>query len=263
MRIWQAIILGLVQGFTEFLPVSSSGHLLLIERWLKVDTGGGLFFDIMLHMGTLVPVCIVFYKNIKGLFIKPYKTLLYLVIATLPAVAAGFLLQDKIEYLYKGGTLLSAVLLSLSFLFTAAELIFAEKVARKNKNALPLSVKSSIIMGVFQGFAIVPGLSRSGTVITGGTVARLENGKNAEFAFLMSIPVILGAALVSGAKVLSEGAAVEIVPTVFGVIAAAVSGYIAIGVTLAAVKKAKYGRFSLYLILLAALSVLTKVLFGV
>ena len=97
MRIWQAIILGAVQGLTEFLPVSSSGHLLLIERWLKIDTGGGLFFDITLHLGTLIPVCIVFFKSIKGLFVQPYKTLLYLVIATLPAVAAGFLLQDKID----------------------------------------------------------------------------------------------------------------------------------------------------------------------
>ena len=263
MRIWQAIILGAVQGLTEFLPVSSSGHLLLMERWLKIDTDGGLFFDIMLHMGTLIPVCIVFFNSIKGLFVKPYKTLLYLVIATLPAVAAGFLLQDKIENLYKGGTLLSAVLLSFSFIFTSAELFFAGKISQKNKNALPLSAKSSIIMGVFQGFAIVPGLSRSGTVITGGTIARFEKGKNAEFAFLMSIPVILGAAVVSGVKVARQGVNVEVLPVLFGVITAAVSGYIAIGVMLAAVKKAKFGWFSLYLILLAFLSVLTKVVFGV
>ncbi|MBP5466426.1 MAG: undecaprenyl-diphosphate phosphatase [Clostridia bacterium] len=263
MRIWQAIILGAIQGFTEFLPVSSSGHLLLIERWIGVNTGGGLFFDIMLHTGTLVPVFIVFNKSIKGLFVKPYKTLLYLIAATLPAALAGFLFQDKIEYLYKGGTLLSAILLAVSFLFTAIELFFAEKISQKNKNALPLSVKSSIIMGVFQGFAVIPGLSRSGTVITGGAFAKLENGKNAEFAFLMSIPVILGAAAVSGVKIVSRGATVETVPTLFGVITAAVSGYIAINVMLNAVKKAKYGRFSVYLILLAVASVLTKVLFGV
>nr|MBO4517272.1 undecaprenyl-diphosphate phosphatase [Clostridia bacterium] len=263
MRIWQAILLGLVQGFTEFLPVSSSGHLLLIERWLKIDTGGGLFFDIMLHLGTLIPVCAVFFDGIKGLFVKPYKTLLYLIIATLPAVAAGLLLQDKIEYLYKGGTVLSAALLSLSFLLTAAELFFAEKTSQKNKNALPLSAKSSIIMGVFQGFAVIPGLSRSGTVITGGAVSGLKNDKNAEFAFLMSIPVILGAALISGVKTVSQGAAIDLLPTVFGVVSAAVSGHIAVGVMLKAVKKAKYGRFSVYLVLIAVLSLLTKILFGV
>nr|MBO4518358.1 undecaprenyl-diphosphate phosphatase [Clostridia bacterium] len=257
MKIWQAIVLGLVQGFTEFLPVSSSGHLLLIERWLKIDTGGGLFFDITLHLGTLIPVCAVFFNQIKGLFVKPYKTLSYLFIATLPAVAAGFLLQDKIEGIYKGGTALSKALLSLSFLFTAAELVFAEKISQKNKNALPLSAKSSIIMGVFQGFAIVPGLSRSGTVITGGAVAKLEKGKNAEFAFLMSIPVILGAAFISSVKTVSQGASIDVLPTVFGVISAAVSGYIAIGVMLKAVKKAKYGRFSIYLVFLAAASALT------
>ena len=263
MQIWQAIVLGAVQGFTEFLPVSSSGHLLLIERWLNIDTEGGLFFDIMLHLGTLVPVFIVFMKSIKELFIKPYKRLLYLFIASLPAVATGFLFQDKIEHLFKGGTMLSAVLLSVSFLLTAGELVFAEKISRKNKNALPLSVKSSIIMGVFQGLAIVPGLSRSGTVITGGAVAGLEKGKNAEFAFLMSIPVISGAALVSGTKVVHQGVSIEIVPILFGVITAAATGYIAISIMLNAVKKARFGRFSLYLILLAFLSVLTKVLFGI
>lgn len=263
MQIWQAIILGAVQGLTEFLPVSSSGHLLLMERLLGVKTDGGLFFDISLHIGTLVPVCIVFFKSIVSLFKKPYNRLLYLFIATLPAVLTGFLFQDAIEKLYKGGGTLSAVLLAVSFCFTAAELILAEKISEKNKNALPLSLKSSIIMGVFQGVAIIPGLSRSGTVITGGTVARLDGDTNAEFAFLMSIPVILGAAAVSGIKVINNGCVIETMPVIFGVITAAVTGYIAISVMLKAVKKAKYKGFSVYLLILAAVSVLTKVVFGV
>lgn len=263
MRIWQAILLGAVQGLTEFLPVSSSGHLLVMERWLGVNTNGGLFFDIALHVGTLVPVCIVFFKSIKGLFKKPFGKLLYLFVASLPAAAIGFLFQDEIEVLYKGGGVLSAVLLAVSFVFTAAELILAEKISEKNKNALPLSLKSSIIMGVFQGFAVIPGLSRSGTVITGGTLCKLDRDTNAEFAFLMSIPVILGATAISGAKAVTEGVNIDVLPVIFGVVTAAVTGYIAVNATLKAVKSAKYKRFSIYLIALAAASVLTKVIFGV
>ena len=88
MQIWQAILLGAVQGFTEFLPVSSSGHLILAERWLNINTDGGLFFDITLHLGTLVPVFIVFFKSIKELFRKPYTKLFYLAVASLPAAVA-------------------------------------------------------------------------------------------------------------------------------------------------------------------------------
>lgn len=263
MQIWQAIILGAIQGFTEFLPVSSSGHLIMVERLLGVTTDGGLFFDIMLHIGTLVPVFIVFFKSITGLFKKPYNKFLYLAAASLPAAAAGFLFQDKIETLFKGGGILSAVLLAVSFSVTAAELLFAEKISEKNKNTLPLSLKSSIIMGVFQGFAIIPGLSRSGTVITGGAVAKLNGNDNAEFAFLMSIPVILGASAVSGIKVATSGCVIEPLPVLFGVVTAAVTGYIAVNVMLKAVKKAKFKRFSVYLIVIAAASVLIKVLFGV
>ena len=263
MQVWQAIILGAVQGLTEFLPVSSSGHLLLTERWLGVNTDGGLFFDIALHVGTLVPVCIVFFKSIKGLFKKPFGKLLYLFVASLPAAAIGFLFQDEIEVLYKGGGVLSAVLLAVSFVFTAAELILAEKISEKNKNTLPLSLKSSIIMGVFQGLAVIPGVSRTGTVITGGRIAQLDRGTNAEFAFLMSIPVILGAATVSGVKAVKSGCVIEPLPVIFGVITAAVTGYIAVNAMLKAVKRAKYKRFSVYLIILAAASVLTKVIFGV
>ena len=118
-------------------------------------------------------------------------------------------------------------------------------------------------MGVFQGFAIIPGVSRSGTTITGGLVAGLNKDRTAEFAFLMSIPVILGASAVSGIKVIKSGAEIELLPVLFGMISAAVFGYIAVNATLKAVKKAKYKRFSVYLVLLAAASVLSKVIFGV
>lgn len=263
MSIWQAVLLGAVQGFTEFLPVSSSGHLLLLKRWLNIETDGGLFFDVTLHLGTLIPLIIVFFGKIKEIFRKPFPTLLYIIAASLPAAAVGFLFQDKIEYAFMGGGVLSAALLSVTFALTAAELFLIEKINRKSQKTLPLSLKSSIIMGVFQGFAVLPGLSRSGTTLTGGTVAKLDKSESADFAFLMSVPVILGAAAVSGVKAISEGANVALLPTLFGVTTAAITGYIAVNATLSAVKHGKLKRFSVYLIAIAVLSFLTKILFGV
>ena len=262
MEIWQAIVLGAVQGLAEFLPVSSSGHLILMQRWLGV-TEGGLFFDVMLHIGTLIPVFIVFFKQIIGLFRKPFNKLLWLVLASIPAALTGFLLSDYIEGAFYGGDELAACLLAGTFLLTAAELLASEIVQKKRNLELPLSLKSAAVMGVFQGVAIVPGLSRSGTVISGGCFMGVNREENADFAFLMSIPVILGAALVSGYKAVKGGITIEVLPIIAGMVTAAITGYIAIKVMLKVIKKADYKWFSLYLVIMAAASVITKVAFGV
>lgn len=262
MQIWQAIVLGAVQGFAEFLPVSSSGHLILMQRWLGV-TEGGLFFDVMLHVGTLIPVFIVFFSQILELFKKPFKKMWLLIIATIPAVITGMFLSERIEGAFYSGDLLSACLLALTFLFTATELFMAEQISKKNSKALPLSIKSAGVMGLAQSVAIVPGLSRSGTVICSGTFVKLERSENASFAFLMSIPVILGAALVSGYKSLKAGISVDALPLVFGVFTASLTGYIAIKTMLKVIKNANYKWFSLYLVIMAISSVVTKVAFGV
>ncbi len=281
MEIWQAIILGMVQGFAEFLPVSSSGHLLLVQRWLGV-TEGGLFFDVMLHIGTLVPVCIVFFKEIIDLFKRPQPVtvlnedgssrekralfnpkLLYLIIATIPAGLTGMFLAEHIEGVFYGGDVLAACLLAGTFVLTAIELFISEWISKKYKKELPLSYKNTLVMGFAQSIAIVPGLSRSGTVISAGCYMGVEKKQNASFAFLMSIPVILGAALVSGLKVLKEGVVVEIFPLLFGVVTAAVTGYLAIKVMLKVISKANYKWFSLYLIVVAIASIVTKVAFNI
>ena len=262
MEIWQAIVLGAVQGLAEFLPVSSSGHLILMQRWLGV-TEGGLFFDVMLHIGTLIPVFIVFFKQIIGLSRKPFNKLLWLVLASIPAALTGFLLSDYIEGAFYGGDELAACLLAGTFLLTAAELLASEIVQKKRNLELPLSLKSAAVMGVFQGVAIVPGLSRSGTVISGGCFMGVNREENADFTFLMSIPVILGAALVSGYKAVKGGITIEVLPIIAGMVTAAITGYIAIKVMLKVIKKADYKWFSLYLVIMAVASVITKVAFGV
>lgn len=262
MEIWQAIVLGAVQGFAEFLPVSSSGHLILMQRWLGVEEGN-LFFDVMLHIGTLIPVFIVFFKEILSLFKKPFTKMGLLIIASIPAALTGILLGDVVEGAFYRGDILSAVLLAITFSFTAVELFFAEKISQKNKNELPLKLKQSLYMGVAQSIAIVPGLSRSGTVISAGVLSGLNREDNASFAFLMSIPVILGAAVISGYKCLKSGIVVDVAPLIFGVLTAAITGYIAIKGMLKVIKKAKYRWFSVYLLVMAVLSIVTKLAFGV
>lgn len=262
MEIWQAIILGAVQGLAEFLPVSSSGHLIIMQRWLGVEQGG-LFFDVMLHIGTLIPVFVVFFKEIIGLFKRPFGKLWMLIIASIPAGLTGMLLGDFVEGAFYGSDMLAACLLAGTFLLTATELFVSEIVSKKYERALPLGYKSAIAMGVAQSVAIVPGLSRSGTVISAGCYCGVKREQNANFAFLMSIPVILGAAVVSGYKSVKEGIAIEVLSLVLGVVTAAITGYIAIKVMLKIIKKANYKWFSLYLVLMAVASVVSMAVFNV
>ena len=262
MQIWQAIVLGAVQGFAEFLPVSSSGHLLLMQRLFGI-TEGELFFDVMLHFGTLIPVITVFFGEIKKLFNRPYNKLTYLLLATIPAGVTGIVFGDAVDKLFYSGNNLSAVLLSVTFLLTALELFASEKVQKTTTKPLKLNKQSVAFMGVAQAVAIMPGLSRSGTVISAGCYSKLDKTENATFAFLMSIPVIMGAGLISGVKAVQSGVQVQFLPLFFGVVTSAITGYIAIKVMLKVIKKANYKYFSIYLVIMATLSIVSKIAFGI
>lgn len=272
MQWWQAIVLGLTQGLTEFLPVSSSGHLTFLQRVLGVDIGGAeLFFNIILHLGTLVAVCIIFWRDILDLFKKPFKTLLYLVVATIPAGIAGVLLDDIIEEHLMGGKYVGAILAAL-FAVTAAVLFATEMFAKRRKKELPLSWRVTLPMGFAQAVAILPGISRSGSTIAAGTFAGGTAEDVSKFSFLMSIPVILGSFCVSLVKGLiadGEGSlsySFQVAGPQFGwciaigFIVSAVAGLFAIKVMLAAIKKANYKWFSLYLILLSITCVVLQCL---
>lgn len=262
MQWWQALILGLTQGLTEFLPVSSSGHLTFLQRVLGIDIGGAeLFFNIILHLGTLVAVCIIFWRDILDLFKKPFKTLLYLVVATIPAAVAGLLLDDVIETHLMGGKYVGVVL-AVFFTFTAAVLFATEIFAKRKKSELPICWRTALPMGFAQAVAILPGVSRSGSTIAAGTFAGGTAENVSKFSFLMSIPVILGSffvELVKGIIDKEEGFAYSFQVAgpqfgwciAIGLIVSAVAGLFAIKVMLAAIKKANYKWFSLYLVLLA------------
>lgn len=263
MKWWQALVLGLTQGLTEFLPVSSSGHLTFLQRVLGIDIGGAeLFFNIILHLGTLVAVCVIFWKDILALFKKPFRTLLYLVVATIPAAIAGLLLDDLIDEHILGGKYVG-VFLAVFFTVTAAVLFATELFAKRRQKISPLGWRNTLPMGFAQAVAILPGISRSGSTIAAGIFAGGDTEEVSHFSFLMSIPVILGSFLVELVKGLvrtgeeSLAYSFEVAGPQFGwciaigFIISAIAGLFAIKVMLAAIKKANYKWFSLYLVLLA------------
>ncbi len=263
MEIWQAVVLGLVQGLTEFLPVSSSGHLAFVQSLMGVELGGmDLLFDIILHVGTLVAVCAVFWRDIIDLFKRPFKTLLYLIVATIPAGIVGLFLMDWSEDNISNSQYLG-IFLAVFFTLTAILLLVTEIYAkrRSKEKELPLCWRTTIPMGLAQAVAaLFPGISRSGSTICAGVLAGGKSDELSKFSFLMSIPVILGSFAVSLVKGAVNGELSASFTAMgsnagwciaIGFIVAALSGLFAIKVMLGAIRKANYKWFSLYLVLLA------------
>ena len=250
MEIWQAIILGFVQGIGEFLPISSSGHLILLSNWFGIKDNV-IFYSVMLHLGTLVPVIIVLWKQILDVFKKPFKLFGCLVLATIPAGVIGIIFSKEfdLDLLFSQ----NIWLLSISFLFTAGEMIFSEIWAKKHQMTNEINAKTSFIMGCGQAVGVLPGISRSGSTLTAGNLAKVDKTNNANFTFLMSIPIILAAVLMEGLDLVQGGGTVGIdfVPLALGVLTAMISGYIAIKFMLKIIKKANYKWFSLYLVLIS------------
>lgn len=259
MSIWQAIILGIVQGLTEFLPVSSSGHLVLMQNIFGIE-GEMLFFDTMLHVGTLVAVVIVFWKDIVNIVRRPVQKLTgLLIIATIPAVLATLLLGDFFDDAFSGRYLGFGFILT-GILLTVAELIAARRGKRRQKR--DISVGNAIGIGCMQAVAILPGVSRSGSTLVGALFAGIDRNLAARFSFLMSIPVILGSVVLQGAKVVMGGAGeVHILPTLVGMVFAAAAGLFAVRVMLYIIRKKKLYGFAIYVAVLGALVLLDQFVF--
>ncbi len=249
MDIIEAIFLGLIQGLTEFFPVSSSGHLVLLKDILGIAPS--VFFDVMLHVATVAAIVIVFWKELLALLKPPFKKLALLVIASVPAAAAGFFLSGTIEKFFEGG-----LVLPFMFLLTGALLLTTELVSKRRKApGKPVGIKSAAIMGLAQAVAVIPGLSRSGSTISAGVLSGADRERAARFSFFMSIPIILGSAAYSlikgGAGVFDS---VSVTAVAAGMLAAAVSGFFAIKLMLILIKKSNYKWFAVYLGILFILS---------
>lgn len=196
MSIIEALILGIVQGLTEFIPVSSSGHLVLFEKVFMIGNGS-LAFDVALHGGTLLALIIFFWRDIllliKSLIIKSDNTnlALMLILASVPAVFSGLLLEQYVEDTFR-----SSMLVSINLIVVAIIMLFAESVYKKTKKCTELkktNKKQAFIMGLAQATAVIPGVSRSGSTITAGLFANLDRLSATRFSFLLGIPIIFGA----------------------------------------------------------------------
>ncbi len=256
--IWKSVVLGTVQGLTEFLPVSSSGHLVLLQRMLGYDLGGGsmTFVNIMLHFGTLLAVILVFWKDILALFRKPFTPLLWLIVATIPAGIVGLLFEDGIDAAFSGEK--GLLYLAVCFAATALLLLLAELCVRRRKREQAFGWKHAVSMGVMQAVALFPGISRSGSTIAAGTLAGAKTQDAARFSFLMSIPIILGSVAVSlKGIVFDEPETVTalgvngFLGVLIGVFFSAVFGFLAIKFMLKVIGKGNFKWFSLYLVLLS------------
>lgn len=252
MNILQALILGIVQGLCEFLPISSSGHLLLFEKLLGVEQAG-LFMSVMLHLGTMVAVIIVLRQEIWALLRRPFQPMVgMLIVATLPAVAAALLFDFDAAF--------SGSFLGISFLITSALLFFTSWfTARRSPTHREVTWLDALIMGFMQAFAILPGVSRSGSTLVGGLLHGLERERAARFAFLMSIPAILGS-LVLEVVDIAKGAAIqaEALPVIVGVLASVVCGIFAIRLMLWVVRQAKLQIFAIYTLVLGVLVIIDQ-----
>ena len=266
MSIMQAFWLGLVQGLTEFLPISSSGHLDLIQKLFGLSTENFLTLDVLLHVGTLIAVIVVYWqrlwKMILDLFKNPLKSEIWLlVIATVPAVIASLLFDfdDKA---------FSTQFLGFAFLITTLILWLADLISGVSFETKEVKWYNAVVMGLMQALAILPGVSRSGSTISGGIASGLSRKRSADFAFLMSVPAILGAIvleLVKNGGAVFSGSLIEqmggALPLLAGMITSAVFGFVAIKFMLSIVRRIRLTWFGVYTGLLGIAILLDQYIF--
>ena len=243
MTYWSAILLGIIQGLAEFLPISSSGHLAILQNFLRIgDLENQMLFDVLLHLGTLGAVILAYHTELRGLCreglamlhikklrrgVKPdlprRRLLLFLIAATLPLIPAA-LLNDWLDPLFYNTFFIGFALIVTGFLLLAAD-----RFGHGNKTEKAMTLSDAIIIGLAQMIAVVPGLSRSGTTISAGLLRGFDRTFAVRFSFFLSIPAVLGANLLSLVKAISAGIDWAEVPMYLcGVAAAFVFGYLAI-----------------------------------
>jgi undecaprenyl-diphosphatase len=256
MTVFQAIVMGLVQGLSEFLPISSSAHLALTP-WLLGWPAPGLAFDVALHLGTLIALVWFFWQEwitlAKAFFsilrkrkleTESERRVAFVVVATIPGAIAGFLLQDYAKTIFRTPALTGTMLIVMG-----AVLWLVDRSAKQERGITTMTWRDAILVGLAQMFAIVPGVSRSGSTITAGRAVGMTREAAAVFSFLLSLPIITAAVVFEGRHALSEGVTA---PLIAGVIAAAVSGWLAISVLLKFISRNSYGVFALYRLIVGA-----------
>ena len=262
MSYFEAVILGLVQGLAEFLPISSSGHLALLQQWFGIDENKVLLFAVLLHVGTLISVFVVYWKDIwelivelcltirdlvtgKGLRLeeRPVRKLgVMIIVATIPTAIIGLLFNDLFDKLYT-----SVLPIGICLIITGFLLVIAERMGASNRGIEQMNFRNALFIGPVQGIAICPGISRSGSTLFGSLICNLDRKFAVKFVFLISIPSILGSAVMEAPAALESGFDMaQLGPVLVGMIVAAVSGLIAIKTMIKIVSDKKLNYFSYY-----------------
>jgi len=263
MSILNALILGVVQGVTEFLPVSSSGHLILVRELFGVSLDGSLAFDTVLHFATALAVLVYFRRDILLLVREPMgqrqKVLwLALILGTIPAVVVGFFFEGAIDLYTRSAGVVAWMLIVGSLLFIVAEWLGK----RRDKNEMgsnesEVTAKKGFMIGLFQMLALAPGISRSGASISGGMLFGLSREEATRFAFLLSLPVILGAGILKSLELGAMAPSQDLIlALVVGSVFAFVVGLAAIHFMISFVRDHSLGWFAVYRILLAVVVLL-------
>jgi len=267
MEFLEPILLGLLQGATEFLPVSSSGHLVLAEAFFNVQEAG-LTFDVALHMGTLVAILLYFKQDLLAICGSLFRLgskdqtvrlnqrlALLLIVATIPAAVIGKMFGNQIEENLRQPVVVAATLAGVAFI-----LLWAEKVGNRQRCFHELGIMDAIIIGLAQVCALVPGVSRSGITMTTGLFRHLDRTAAARFSFLMSAPIIAGAGLLNLIKIIKQG----LLPGqeaffLAGFLSSAISGYLFIVILMRYIQTRSFAIFAYYRLALAAVVVWTLI----
>lgn len=259
MDILKAIVLGIVQGLTEFLPISSSGHLMIVESLIGFS-GGGMFYNVMLHVASLLAVIIVFWKDVVRILKNPLgEEMRHIVFATIPTVIIALIVNHFCDdYVLKSFVGFGFLISSIVILITSC--LQRKSTGFQTKN---MTSKSDFLIGVVQGIAVFPGISRSGSTICAGLVQKIEREKSASFSFLISVPVILGGMVFEIAGGIKNGfGEVSAFACIFGFLASFVVALFSIRFMMKVVKKGNWWGFSIYLFLLSVFVLLNQFVFG-
>ena len=278
MSILDAIILGLVQGVAEFLPISSSGHLAILHNLFNMSDLGSnhMFFDVLLHFGMLIAICFMYWGDIKAMFTQTADMLsgrtvdsdgrrrrfpearlfMLIIVATLPLVLI-LPVHKYVEALSN-----STVYVGIALVLTGCMLLVADKMAKGTKTEKNMLFTDALIIGLCQCVATLPGLSRSGTTITAGIATGHDRSYAVKFSLLMSIPAVLGATLLELIDVFKTDIDPSLIPAyLFGMIAAMISGVLSIGLLRMIARKTRFGGFSYYCWVVGVLTIILSLIF--
>ena len=243
----EALILGIVQGVTEFFPVSSTAHLILLPWFFKwggdLDT---LTFDVALHGGTLLALVLCFWRDWIEMLMHKRRLFYLIILASVPAAGVGFFFNDFVEE-----SLRSPYIISLALVLGGIVMFLSEKIL-KHRSFEDLDLPDAVVIGIAQAIALIPGVSRSGITISAGLFRGLDRSSSARFSFLLSTPIIAGATLLHAKKMMTGTANYDLNLFMVGCAASAITGYVAIRFLMGFFKKYSLNAFVYYRFFLAA-----------